>query len=68
MSPKPQPKAVAEVARSETNARRAAGYCGEWHPTGRAFCTRPPHTDRRHVDHYNGKKSVTDAEGTVWTS
>lgn len=47
---------------------RAAGYCGEWHPGQRGFCTRPPHADRRHVDHYRGKKAITDVEGFVWTS
>ncbi|MGW7260798.1 hypothetical protein [Streptomyces sp. NPDC054834] len=45
---------------------RAAGYCWLEHPSGGARCTRPPHSDQRHVDYYNGRKSPTDATGTEW--
>ncbi|MFI0808620.1 hypothetical protein [Streptomyces echinatus] len=53
----------AEAAQS---ARRTAGYCGLDHQDGKAFCTRQPHTDRRHEDYYTGRQSITDAVGTVW--
>ncbi|MFE1882659.1 hypothetical protein [Streptomyces diastatochromogenes] len=47
---------------------RAAGYCGEWHPNGKAFCTKRPDHMGTHVSHYRGKKAITDVEGFVWTS
>jgi hypothetical protein len=46
---------------------RAAGYCWLEHPSRGAHCTRPPHTDGRHVDHYNGRQSPTDVKGVEWT-
>jgi hypothetical protein len=46
---------------------RAAGYCGLEHPEGKAWCSKPPnHAGRRHVDYYNGRKSLGDATGTEW--
>ncbi|MEU8968195.1 hypothetical protein AB0D11_02770 [Streptomyces monashensis] len=54
-------------AEAATSGARAAGYCGLEHPDGGASCTRSPHTDKRHVDYYNGRKSVTDASGTEWS-
>lgn len=53
----------AEATRS---GNRAAGYCGLVHPDGGASCTRQPHSDRRHVDYYNGRQSLADASGTEW--
>ncbi|NEA46201.1 hypothetical protein [Streptomyces sp. SID10815] len=55
----------------EERARRAAnaaGYCGEPYRGGRGFCTKKPgqHTDGYHVDHYTGRKSLTDVEGYRW--
>ncbi|MFQ6146138.1 DUF397 domain-containing protein [Streptomyces seoulensis] len=56
----------------EKKARRAlhaAGYCGEPYPGNNgSFCTRRPgrHADGDHVDHYTGRKSVTDVEGYRW--
>lgn len=55
------------MAEAALSGARAAGYCGLTHPDGRASCTRPPHEDDRHVDFYNGRKTVTDASGTEWT-
>ncbi|MFC8432270.1 hypothetical protein [Streptomyces sp. NPDC057253] len=46
---------------------RAAGYCGLVHPDGSASCTRPPHSDRDHVDYYNGRPSLAAVSGTRWT-
>jgi hypothetical protein len=51
----------AEAVRS---AARAAGYCGLVHPDGGASCNRPPHTDRQHVDYYNGRPNLAAAKGT----
>ncbi|MCM1974019.1 hypothetical protein [Streptomyces sp. G1] len=52
---------------AETSAGRAAGYCWMEHPDGGRHCTRRPHSDRQHVDHYRGRESVTDTHGTEWT-
>lgn len=61
--------ASAEKRKSQAlrSAARAAGYCGLVHPDGGASCTRPPHTDRQHVDYYNGRTNLAAASGTSWT-
>ena len=46
---------------------RAAGYCWLEHPKGLARCTRPPHTDSDHVDHYTGRTSPTSTKGVEWS-
>ncbi|NUR27885.1 MAG: hypothetical protein HOV83_18910 [Catenulispora sp.] len=62
-----QRKSLAQRKRDAAeSASRAAGYCALVHPDGGASCTRPPHIDRRHVDHYNGRPSVAAASGTEW--
>ncbi|MET9386645.1 hypothetical protein ABZY09_37820 [Streptomyces sp. NPDC002928] len=48
-------------------AGRAAGYCWERNPDGPGRCTRPPHTDGEHVDHYNGRQRITDTYGYTWS-
>lgn len=48
------------------SAGRAAGYCWMRHPSGRAHCTRPPHSDNQHVDYYNGRPSLTATSGIEW--
>ncbi|MER6432096.1 hypothetical protein ABT272_30885 [Streptomyces sp900105245] len=60
---KPLPQRRREA---EASASRAAGYCGLVPAEGGASCTRWPHDDRRHVDHYNGRKQLGDASGTEW--
>lgn len=65
MTTKPATAATRAMAAAQS-AGRAAGYCWLEHPDGGAHCTRTPHTDRRHVDYYNGRKSPTDASGTEW--
>ncbi|MGY4960353.1 hypothetical protein [Streptomyces sp. 900105245] len=65
MSDKRKPLAQRK-AEAERSGSRAAGYCALVHPDGGASCTRPPHGDRRHVDHYNGRKQLGDASGTEW--
>ncbi|MFI5684663.1 hypothetical protein [Streptomyces sp. NPDC051636] len=57
---------VTRAMEAAQSGGRAAGYCWLEHPGGRAHCTRPPHTDRQHVDYYNGRTSPTDAAGTEW--
>jgi len=58
------PRARAE--RAAQSGGRAAGYCWLEHPSGNAFCTRQPHTDDRHVDHYTGRPSVRATAGVTW--
>jgi len=55
---------TAEALRS---GARAAGYCALVHPDGIASCTRPPHSDREHIDYYNGRPSLAAVSGTKWT-
>lgn len=57
-----------ETAQASLAAGRAAGYCWEPYMGGRARCTRPPHEDRQHVDHYTGRTSITDVKGVEWTA
>jgi hypothetical protein len=50
----------------DSDAFRAAGYCGAKHPASHARCTRSPGHAGQHVDYYTGRQSVTDAEGLRW--
>ncbi|MGI5443409.1 hypothetical protein [Streptomyces shenzhenensis] len=54
------------MTRAQQSAGRAAGYCWLEHPKGRRFCTRRPHADQQHIDHYRGRRASTDAQGTAW--
>lgn len=53
-------------AEASQSGARAAGYCALVHPDGIASCTRPPHSDRQHVDYYNGRQSLAAVSGTSW--
>ncbi|MEV8042477.1 hypothetical protein AB0P02_01350 [Streptomyces griseoluteus] len=46
-------------------AMRAAGYCGDWDPTGRLYCTRSPEHEGAHANRYE-KTHPLDAVGTEW--
>lgn len=52
--------------RAEQSGGRAAGHCWLEHPDGGAHCSRLPHSDRWHVDYYNGRTSLTDTRGIEW--
>jgi hypothetical protein len=45
---------------------RAAGYCWVRNPGGAGRCTRPPGHDGQHIDHNNGRRSLTDTSGWTW--
>ncbi|MFI9598975.1 hypothetical protein ACIHCX_03670 [Streptomyces sp. NPDC052043] len=48
-------------------AGRAAGYCWAQRPEGPpGRCTRRPDHDGDHMDHYAGRRSVTDVVGYRW--
>jgi hypothetical protein len=45
----------------------AAGYCWARNPTSVGRCTLRPGHGGRHVDRFNGRRSLTDTSGSTWS-
>jgi hypothetical protein len=60
-------QATLEDEQASLAAGRAAGYCWLGNPTGTGRCTLPPGHDGDHVDHYNGRRTITDTSGYTWS-
>ena len=48
-------------------AGRAAGYCWARNPNRAGRCTLRPGHNGRHVDRFNGRRSLTDTSGNTWS-
>jgi len=58
---------MTDTEAASLKAGRAAGYCWvQRAPDEPGRCTRPPGHDDDHVDHYNGRRLLTDTEGYRW--
>jgi len=61
-----QHTSASPAVRAAQSAGRAGGYCWMQHPSGHAHCTRPPHDDDQHIDHYTDRPSPTATSGIEW--
>ena len=60
------PKQAPPMGDQSLAAGRSAGYCWRKNPTGAGRCTLQPGHGGGHVDHYNGRRKVTDTSGYRW--